>query len=637
MTLETVGLSGNYSADSFVTSSDGGNGTLIAEVVNQTGTIANFLSSLSSISSAGYAIVDTSSNIAVNIDILQTNLAKIKTITLSDSNPLTITETQLISDTGVLALVGTYSLVVNNVLAADAGSIALNSHVTSLSVTDIATNITANIAALLVNTKLTSITETGTVAAITLTAAQYTSAFTAKFANFTAVVSGSTAAIAATAQADTKVTSFTVSDTAANITANLSALVADTKLTSITETGTVAAITLTAAQYTSAFTARFANFTAVVTGVTAAIAATGQADAKVSNFTVTDTAANITANLTALLADTKLTSITQSDAPTALSITAAQSVADHAVLAKIAGTYYLTVTGTAAADTLTDTANSHAALTGGAGLDTFNVSGTDTITDLGNGGADIVKIVAGGSVTASLAAAWTATATTSNAAATAANAVINTNGFNVSVAAAIGADGWTLNATGTGTGTTSLTGSINNDTINGDAAGGLTINGAGGTDTLVLGTHTSADTIYLVANALENITGFGSSTGTVADGLNVTATGNALAGLTLKNDTTLATNNVALAANSTGLVFGHADAGTALTAATAAALFSDVQAVGKYAIATGTGLELLIETGATTTSNVVWEIKDTAGVFTAIELTGVTVVAGHNLAFANFH
>jgi len=235
-----------------------------------------------------------------------------------------------------------------------------------------------------------------------------------------------------------------------------------------------------------------------------------------------------------------------------------------------------------------------------------------------------------------LAATWNANATNSNAAATAANVIVNSNGFNINVKAATGADGWTLNATGTGT--TSLTGSINNDTINGNAAGGLTINGAGGgTDTLVLGTHTRADTIYLVANALENITGFGSSTGTVADKLNVTATGNALAGLTLKNDTALATNNTALAANSSGLVFAHADAGTALTDATAAALFSDVQAVGKYAIAPGTGLELLIETGATTTSNVVWEIKDTAGVFTAIELTGVTVVAGHNLAFTNFH
>ena len=243
-------------------------------------------------------------------------------------------------------------------------------------------------------------------------------------------------------------------------------------------------------------------------------------------------------------------------------------------------------------------------------------------------------IAAGGSVNATLAATWNATATNSNAA-TAANVIVNSNGFNINVKAATGADGWTLNATGTGT--TSLTGSINNDTINGNAAGGLTINGAGGTDTLVLGTHTRADTLYLVANALENITGFGSSTGTVADKLNVTATGNALAGLTLKNDTALATNNTALAANSSGLVFAHADAGTALTATTAAALFSDVQAVGKYAIAPGTGLELLIETGATTTSNVVWEIKDTAGVFTAIELTGVTVVAGHNLAFSNFH
>jgi len=44
------------------------------------------------------------------------------------------------------------------------------------------------------------------------------------------------------------------------------------------------------------------------------------------------------------------------------------------------------VTGTTAADKITDTVNSYATLTGGAGVDTFNVTGTDTITDLGNGG-----------------------------------------------------------------------------------------------------------------------------------------------------------------------------------------------------------------------------------------------------------
>ena len=198
-----------------------------------------------------------------------------------------------------------------------------------------------------------------------------------------------------------------------------------------------------------------------------------------------------------------------------------------------------------------------------------------------------------------------------------------------------GANGWVIN-TSVG-GLTTIVGSYKNDTINGDSAGGLNINGNGGADTIVLGDHSTADIINLVANGIDTITGFGGLTGTVADVLNVTASGNALAGLTLIDETSLATNNSPLIANSTGLVFSYADGGTALTAITAAALFSDTQAIGKFAIATGTGTELLIETGATPTSNVVWEIIDAAGVFTAIELTGVSVVAGYDLAFNNLN
>ena len=354
-----------------------------------------------------------------------------------------------------------------------------------------------------------------------------------------------------------------------------------------------------------------------------------------SSFVITDTASNIVTNIAALQSNVaKITSITQSDSGVALAISALQSSADNAVLAKISGTYNLTVTGTTIADTLYDTSNSHATMSGGSGADTFNIMGTDTINSLGSGGADVVKISAGASVTATLGATWTATSSTSNAANTP-SATVNSNGFNISLAAATGASGWTLDATGTGT--TSITGSTKSDIIHGNTAGGLTIDGHGGSDTIVLGTHTKADTVYLVANAIETITGFGGSTGTVADVLNVTATGNILAGKTLTNETALATNNKALAANSNGLVFSHADNGTALTATTAAALFSTTQAVGEFAIAKGSGIELLIETGATATSNYVWEIKDTAGVFTAIELTGVAVVSGHNLGFSNFH
>jgi hypothetical protein len=205
----------------------------------------------------------------------------------------------------------------------------------------------------------------------------------------------------------------------------------------------------------------------------------------------------------------------------------------------------------------------------------------------------------------------------------------------VNIGAATGDNGWSLNATGIGT--TGLTGSIKSDIINGNGAGKLIINGYGGADAIALGTHTAADTIYLVANAIETITGFGSSTGTIADVLNVTAKGNALSGIALTDKTALATNNSPIAVKS-GLIFSHADNGIALTAASAAALFSNTKAINQFAITKGSGLELLIETGVSSTfNNVVWEIKDVAGVYTAIELAGISSVSGHNVVFANLH
>jgi hypothetical protein len=58
------------------------------------------------------------------------------------------------------------------------------------------------------------------------------------------VVTGVPAANAATVQANSHVTSFAVSDTAANVTASLTALNADSKVSSISVTGTTSANTL---------------------------------------------------------------------------------------------------------------------------------------------------------------------------------------------------------------------------------------------------------------------------------------------------------------------------------------------------------------------------------------------------------
>ena len=156
---------------------------------------------------------------------------------------------------------------------------------------------------------------------------------------------------------------------------------------------------------------------------------------------------------------------------------------------------------------------------------------------------------------------------------------------------------------------------------------------------MALGTHAAADTLNLQAAGLGATNNFGSATGTVVDIFNVTAAGNILAGATLSNKTAQATGNANLA-NASGYVFLKNDAGgAALTSTSAAALFSTTtNNFGTWNIATGTQKEILIEhtnTG-TGTTDVVWQITETAGVFTAQNVTTVGVVAAHDVTYANF-
>ena len=217
-----------------------------------------------------------------------------------------------------------------------------------------------------------------------------------------------------------------------------------------------------------------------------------------NKYIIADTTSNIAANLDTLQnLINKLAIISQIDSSVALSVNAVQSSADHAVLAKIAGAYNLTVTGTSSADQLFDTATSHATLTGGAGIDTFNVTGTDSITDLGKGGADILKISAGGLANASINNAWTATADTVN------NGTVNitTAGLAINLSAVTkGSSGYKITDTGSaakligsalsliigGTGKDSLIGGLGKDVLKGGTGNDLLIGGLGN-DTLTGG------------------------------------------------------------------------------------------------------------------------------------------------------
>jgi hypothetical protein len=197
---------------------------------------------------ASVSVYDSAANVSGGLDGLETLAAagKLGSIALTDpTSPvpvITLTEAQLTSDATALAdISGTYGLGVTNVAAADAATIAAEAHVTSVSVSDTAGNVTTHIAA------LETLATAGSLASIALTG--------------TPTLTLSAATAAANADALSLLTgTFTlaVSDSAANVAANIDALgtlAAEGVLTAVafTDSGTpTLSITGTQAQNDSA-------------------------------------------------------------------------------------------------------------------------------------------------------------------------------------------------------------------------------------------------------------------------------------------------------------------------------------------------------------------------------------------------
>ena len=165
----------------------------------------------------------------------------------------------------------------------------------------------------------------------------------------------------------------------------------------------------------------------------------------------------------------------------------------------------LTLVGNDGANVLAGTALDDI-LTGNAGVDTFVVSsGTDTLTDLGNGGAEIIQVSAGATLNATLAAAWTATAASSNSG----TVNISSNGLAINLSAVSSGSG-SFAITNTGT-AAALTGSALADTLTGGAGADI-LSGGAGIDSLDGG---AGSDLYLFASATEHtaaeITDSGSS------------------------------------------------------------------------------------------------------------------------------
>jgi hypothetical protein len=315
------------------------------------------------------SVSDTAANISTNLNTLQTDAAAGTVTGITVTNPTTavsFTYTQLTSDATALGIfTGTYSFNVTAVTYANAATVLAESHVASVNISDTAANVSAHIDALqtlYTNSQLSGIvlTDSGT-PSMTLTATQG---------------SNDTGALNAISSAF----HLTINDTAANVQSNLNGLealyaaIGTTDFTAITFTdGTEPTITLSASQVTSD--------TSVINKITSAY-----------HLTVSDTAANVVANLTGLEGlYTKITSIVLTDGGTPnLAITGAQYSSDLTAINKITSAYTLTVSAVTGANATTVGGNSH--------VTSFTVS--DTAANIGTQFASLLTETTSGKLTA---------------------------------------------------------------------------------------------------------------------------------------------------------------------------------------------------------------------------------------------
>ena len=299
---------------------------------------------------APVAILDSAAAVNASLDAIEAMAEAVSSIALTDPSPaLTISFTQYASDATILKLInGTVALTVTGVPAWAPVVLQSDAKVTAFSVSSSSANVAQNLDTLQGTTKLRAIvlTDTDPLAITYAELVADTGALAALPSNYTLIVSGVPAAAAAAVQANTHVTGFSVSDGSSNVSANLDALNAVTKIAAITLADSNA-LSITQAQLAADSTALGklpGSYTASVRGASVASAASLQANAHVTAFAVSDSAANVAGGLDTLSGYAKLSSIALTGGGTPnVSITYAQYQSDGAAIGAITGNYGLVV------------------------------------------------------------------------------------------------------------------------------------------------------------------------------------------------------------------------------------------------------------------------------------------------------
>lgn len=323
------------------------------------------------------AIVDTTDNIADNLDALQRIGLRIKSIAQTDEEtPLEITGAQYKLDSLVLGKITTSDiLAVMDASASQARALTADARVVTATVQDTASNISRNWALLQRLTDLTDIQVTDDANPIRLTADQVAGSqeLLGKFSgSYNLVVTKVSASAALATSALTNVQSVEISDTGANLVANMD------DLQTLDAAGGLQAIVLSnptvpiaidmsrlqgdqlAATQSVLEKIKGGSYKLAVEGAATSDLAALASNNHVASIAVRDDSTNIAASLNTLYTlGSRIKTIQQTDSGTALSLTQTQLDTRGTVLAKIAGGYRVDLTNATAAKALADARNLH--------------------------------------------------------------------------------------------------------------------------------------------------------------------------------------------------------------------------------------------------------------------------------------
>ena len=302
-------------------------------------------------------VSDTSANIARNLDNLQKMVNNVKSVTLTDvATPITLSATQLKRNGAILAKVsGNYSLNVNEVTAANAATVAAKSNVAKIWVSDTSNAIADKLTAFKDIAKIQTITQKGTIKALSLTAAELSANSTvlAKISGgYTLDVSGANVTQALTYTANDKVKSVSILDTSANVADKLDNLKELGLRIKEIRTSENTAMVVTADQVKNdalVLGKIYSNYQLAVVNANSYHINSLSSNKKVVSVDIVDTGANVVKNLALykkLGAD--LNSIQISDSSTPLAISSDQWALNESIVGKFQAGYSLAVSDVSA-------------------------------------------------------------------------------------------------------------------------------------------------------------------------------------------------------------------------------------------------------------------------------------------------